>query len=244
MRLMYLSGVWSYVVGAISTPLFILVPILTIWSVFSPSVFHYHLHSINFHELECVVVVKPKWGNTRNKTEHWNNFLHEARYQYKFNRENMWNYMVCLDLFFQAFHDVKYTTYNSLDVLCENTILQNAQCSLCLKQLQVSQYFPVRRFGIFPIIINFWVALALTIYTVVSLCFTQFSVIITSEVSSMLSSYNLLILKPLILLSSWNFKNNLEHPLSNSTNAIWLQIKVWICAFQGKYLYCRILPIS
>ena len=31
MRLMYLSGVWSYVVGAISTPLFIIVPILTIW---------------------------------------------------------------------------------------------------------------------------------------------------------------------------------------------------------------------
>ena len=33
MRLMYLSGVWSYIVGAISTPLFIIVPILTIWWV-------------------------------------------------------------------------------------------------------------------------------------------------------------------------------------------------------------------
>ena len=32
MRIMYISGVWSYVVGAVSTPLFILVPMITIWS--------------------------------------------------------------------------------------------------------------------------------------------------------------------------------------------------------------------
>ena len=33
MRIMYISGVWSYIVGAISTPLFILVPMITIWCV-------------------------------------------------------------------------------------------------------------------------------------------------------------------------------------------------------------------
>ncbi len=35
MRVMYISGVWSYIVGAISTPLFILIPIITIWSAAS-----------------------------------------------------------------------------------------------------------------------------------------------------------------------------------------------------------------
>ena len=31
MKLMYSSGVWSYVVGAITTPTFILIPLITIW---------------------------------------------------------------------------------------------------------------------------------------------------------------------------------------------------------------------
>ena len=31
MRLMYCSGVWSYVVAAISTPFLMLVPVITIW---------------------------------------------------------------------------------------------------------------------------------------------------------------------------------------------------------------------
>ena len=31
MRIMYSSGVWSYIVGAISTPTFILIPMITIW---------------------------------------------------------------------------------------------------------------------------------------------------------------------------------------------------------------------
>ena len=31
MKVLYCSGVWSYVVGAISTPTFILIPIITIW---------------------------------------------------------------------------------------------------------------------------------------------------------------------------------------------------------------------
>ena len=31
MRLLYCSGVWSYVVGAISTPTFIILPLITIW---------------------------------------------------------------------------------------------------------------------------------------------------------------------------------------------------------------------
>jgi hypothetical protein len=31
MRIMYSSGVWSYVVGAISTPTFIIIPCVTIW---------------------------------------------------------------------------------------------------------------------------------------------------------------------------------------------------------------------
>ena len=31
MRIMYMSGVWSYIVGAIATPLFIVIPIVTVW---------------------------------------------------------------------------------------------------------------------------------------------------------------------------------------------------------------------
>lgn len=31
MKLLFSSGVWSYVVGAISTPTFIVIPIITIW---------------------------------------------------------------------------------------------------------------------------------------------------------------------------------------------------------------------
>ena len=31
MRVMYLSGVWAYIVGALSTPTFIIIPIVTIW---------------------------------------------------------------------------------------------------------------------------------------------------------------------------------------------------------------------
>lgn len=31
MRIMYLSGVWAYIVGALSTPTFIIIPIVTIW---------------------------------------------------------------------------------------------------------------------------------------------------------------------------------------------------------------------
>ena len=32
MRVLYCSGVWSYFVGAVTTPLFMLIPILTIWA--------------------------------------------------------------------------------------------------------------------------------------------------------------------------------------------------------------------
>lgn len=31
MRIMYSSGVWSYIVGALSTPTFIIIPCVTIW---------------------------------------------------------------------------------------------------------------------------------------------------------------------------------------------------------------------
>lgn len=31
MRLMYCSGVWSYCVGAMTTPTFIIIPLVTIW---------------------------------------------------------------------------------------------------------------------------------------------------------------------------------------------------------------------
>ena len=31
MKIMYSSGVWSYIVGAISTPTFIIIPCITIW---------------------------------------------------------------------------------------------------------------------------------------------------------------------------------------------------------------------
>lgn len=31
MRILYSSGVWSYIVGAISTPTFIIIPAVTIW---------------------------------------------------------------------------------------------------------------------------------------------------------------------------------------------------------------------
>ena len=35
---MYCSGVWSYIVGAITTPLFIIIPLLTIWAGIFPIV--------------------------------------------------------------------------------------------------------------------------------------------------------------------------------------------------------------
>ncbi len=38
MRIMYCSGVWSYIVGAITTPLFIIIPLLTIWAGIFPIV--------------------------------------------------------------------------------------------------------------------------------------------------------------------------------------------------------------
>lgn len=31
MRIMYMSGVWSYIVGATATPLFIVIPVVTVW---------------------------------------------------------------------------------------------------------------------------------------------------------------------------------------------------------------------
>ena len=38
MRIMYCSGVWSYIVGAVTTPLFIIIPLLTIWAGIFPIV--------------------------------------------------------------------------------------------------------------------------------------------------------------------------------------------------------------
>lgn len=38
MRIMYCSGVWSYFVGAMTTPLFMLIPLLTIWAGMFPIV--------------------------------------------------------------------------------------------------------------------------------------------------------------------------------------------------------------
>jgi hypothetical protein len=38
MRIMYCSGVWSYVVGALTAPLYILIPLLTIWAGMFPIV--------------------------------------------------------------------------------------------------------------------------------------------------------------------------------------------------------------
>ena len=38
MRLMYCSGVWSYIVGAITTPVFIAIPLVTIWAGVFPIV--------------------------------------------------------------------------------------------------------------------------------------------------------------------------------------------------------------
>ena len=35
-RIMYCSGVWAYVVGALSTPFFIAVPLVTIWAGIFP----------------------------------------------------------------------------------------------------------------------------------------------------------------------------------------------------------------
>ena len=31
MKILFCSGVWSYIVGAVSTPTFIIIPIITIW---------------------------------------------------------------------------------------------------------------------------------------------------------------------------------------------------------------------
>ena len=38
MKLLYCSGVWSYVVGALSTPTFIIIPLITIWAGIFPIV--------------------------------------------------------------------------------------------------------------------------------------------------------------------------------------------------------------
>ena len=38
MRLMYCSGVWSYVVGALTTPTYILIPVLTVYAGIFPIV--------------------------------------------------------------------------------------------------------------------------------------------------------------------------------------------------------------
>ena len=38
MKLLYCSGVWSYVVGALSTPTFIIIPLITIWAGVFPIV--------------------------------------------------------------------------------------------------------------------------------------------------------------------------------------------------------------
>ena len=38
MRIMYCSGVWSYVVGAVATPFFMMVPVVTIWGGVFPIV--------------------------------------------------------------------------------------------------------------------------------------------------------------------------------------------------------------
>lgn len=38
MKLMYCSGVWSYVVGALTTPTYILIPVLTVYAGIFPIV--------------------------------------------------------------------------------------------------------------------------------------------------------------------------------------------------------------
>jgi endoglucanase len=38
MKILYCSGVWSYVVGALTTPLFIVIPLLTVWAGVFPIV--------------------------------------------------------------------------------------------------------------------------------------------------------------------------------------------------------------
>ena len=35
-KIMYCSGVWAYVVGALSTPFFVVVPLVTIWAGIFP----------------------------------------------------------------------------------------------------------------------------------------------------------------------------------------------------------------
>ena len=40
-RIMYCQGVWSYVVGAISTPTFVAVPLVTIWAGVFPIVLNW-----------------------------------------------------------------------------------------------------------------------------------------------------------------------------------------------------------
>jgi len=40
-RIMYCQGVWSYVVGAISTPTFVVVPLVTIWAGVFPIVLNW-----------------------------------------------------------------------------------------------------------------------------------------------------------------------------------------------------------
>lgn len=59
MRLLYCSGVWSYVVGAISTPTFIIIPLITIWFGIFPIVISWWaalgltIYMVATHSVRC-----------------------------------------------------------------------------------------------------------------------------------------------------------------------------------------------
>ena len=65
MRIMYCSGVWSYIVGALTTPLFIIIPLLTIWAGVFPIVVSWWAAGDAYaHPLSCCSRLPVLWSAT------------------------------------------------------------------------------------------------------------------------------------------------------------------------------------
>ena len=65
MKLLYCSGVWSYVVGALSTPTFIIIPLITIWAGIFPIVISWWAAlGLTVYMLATMLVRRPSTGTT------------------------------------------------------------------------------------------------------------------------------------------------------------------------------------
>ena len=66
MKLLYCSGVWSYVVGALSTPTFIIIPLITIWAGIFPIVISWWAAlGLTVYMLATMLVRRPACPQTQ-----------------------------------------------------------------------------------------------------------------------------------------------------------------------------------